>query len=135
MSLSYQHALQTALFELSTQVGIIRNKLCDIKRELDSFNTTDISQKTDISSLQETLTSIQTQSINLSNSITIIDDNIDIVADLNINATTGINIFQSPHKYKINAEGNGLWFENGADIIKIPFGTEITSAGVIVLHT
>jgi hypothetical protein len=170
--LSYKHPPQNALFELSTQVGIIRNKLCDIKQQLDSLKTTDTSQKTDITSLQETLTNIQTQLNNLTSNITITEDNIDIVGGLNVNATTGINLFQNPHTYKITADADGLWFQNvnnsqsksllgfgvqmkfptgddnciiiqrgkdeehiGANIIKIPFGTEITSAGAIVMHT
>jgi hypothetical protein len=128
-------------------------------------------KKTDISSLQETLNSIQTQLTNLTSNITITDDNINIVGDLNVNATTNINLFESQYTYKITADGDRLWFQNvnntqsksllgfrvqikfptgdnnciviqrredtvhsGGNIIKIPFGTEITSAGAIVLH-
>jgi hypothetical protein len=108
--LSYQHPPQNALFELSTQVGIIRNKLCDMKQQLDSFKTTDNSQKIDITSLQETLTSIQTQINNLTSNIT--EENIDLVGGLNANATTGINLFQNPHTYNITADADGLWFQN-----------------------
>jgi hypothetical protein len=143
-----------------------------MKQQLDSFKTTDNSQKTDFTSLQETLYNIQTQINNLTSNINITEDDIDIVGGLNVNATTGINLFQNPHTYKITADTDGLWFQNvnntqsksllgfgvqmkfptgddnciviqrgedevhtGANIIKIPFGTEITSAGAIVLHT
>jgi GTP cyclohydrolase II len=37
---------------------------------------------------------------------------IDVVRDLNVNTTTGINLFQSPNQYKLNADGDGLWFKN-----------------------
>jgi hypothetical protein len=170
--LSYQHPPQNAVFELSTQVGIIRNKLCDMKKQLDSFKITDTSQKIDITSLQETINNIQTQLNNLTSNITITEDNIDIVRGVNVNATSGINLFQNPYTYKITADENGLWFQNvnntqsksllgfgvqvkfptgdnnciviqrgedevhnGANLTKIPFGTEITSCGAIVLHT
>jgi hypothetical protein len=62
--------------------------------------------------LQETLTNIQTQLNNLTSNITITEDNIDIVGGLNVNVTTGINLFQNPYTYKITADADGLWFQN-----------------------
>jgi predicted transcriptional regulator len=62
MSLSYQHAPQNAVFELSTQVGIVRNKLCYLKKELDSSKTADaLVLKTTTDNLQAEIDSIDTQ--------------------------------------------------------------------------
>jgi hypothetical protein len=62
MSLSYQHAPHNAVFELSTQGGIVRNKLCDFKKELDSSKTADASaMKTTADNLQTEIDSIDTQ--------------------------------------------------------------------------
>jgi hypothetical protein len=58
MSLSYQHAPQNAVFELSIQVGIVRNKLCDLKKELDSSKTADASA---LNNLQAEIDSLDTQ--------------------------------------------------------------------------
>jgi hypothetical protein len=83
-----------------------------MKQQLDSFKTTNTSQKTDIISLQETLNNIQTQLNNLTTNITITEGNIDIVGGLNVNTTIGINLFKNPYTYKITADENGLWFQN-----------------------
>jgi hypothetical protein len=37
MFLSYQKALQNLFFELSTEMNIIRNRLCEIKKKLYNF--------------------------------------------------------------------------------------------------
>jgi hypothetical protein len=62
MSLSYQDAPHNAVFELSTQVGIVRNKLCDLKKELDSSKTADaLALKTATDNLQAEIDSIDSQ--------------------------------------------------------------------------
>jgi hypothetical protein len=62
MSLSYKHAPHNAVFELSTQVGIVRNKLCDLKKELDSSKTAEaLALKTTADIIQAEIDSIETQ--------------------------------------------------------------------------
>jgi hypothetical protein len=61
MSLTYQYIPQNAVFELSIQVNIVRNKLCDIKEELDCFKIEDTSHDLAIVPLKTTTNNLQTE--------------------------------------------------------------------------
>jgi hypothetical protein len=41
-SLSYQHAPQNALFDIGTRINILSNKVCDMKKQLDSLTASTI---------------------------------------------------------------------------------------------
>jgi hypothetical protein len=70
------------VFELSMEVNIVRNKLCDLKKEFDSFKITDALHISSINSLQETITNIQKQLNHLTNEAVIKDARIQLWDDM-----------------------------------------------------
>jgi hypothetical protein len=104
MSLSYQHAPHNAVFELSTQVGIVRNKLCDLKKELESSKTAEAAAlKTATDNLQAEIDSIDTQLKALKNELALTYSIVETKDDLNPSKTREVLQF-----YNDKMENSGV---------------------------
>jgi hypothetical protein len=55
MSLTYHHTPQNALFDIGTRIRILLNKVCDMKKQLDSLTASTIT----ITNREDVVTNLQ----------------------------------------------------------------------------
>jgi hypothetical protein len=81
MSLTYQHALHNVVFEISTQINFVRNKLCDLQKEFESLKTTEASHTSSITSQDSAIAALKTTADNLKTEIDSIDTQLKALKD------------------------------------------------------